>query len=78
MKVNKSDRRPKVTIQLPTKSVRKSFSLPEDLCSVLSEYTQFLSAYHAGKISEDSVLQSLLTRLSRDKAFKAWRAQRQA
>ena len=71
-------RRPRVTIQLPVKAVRRTFTLPEDLSSTLAEYSQFLSAYHADKVSEDSVVESLLNRLPRDKAFKAWRAERQA
>ena len=71
-------RSPKVRIALPSKPVRKTFALPESHAETLTQYAQFLTAYHSSKVTEDSILESLLSRLCRDKAFRAWQTQRQA
>jgi hypothetical protein len=71
-------RSPKVRIALPSKAIRKTFALQQSHAETLTLYAQFLSAYHSSKVTEDSILESLLSRLSHDKAFRAWQTQRQA
>jgi hypothetical protein len=71
-------RSPKVRIAIPSKAIRKTFALPQSQAETLTQYAEFLSAYHASRVSEETILESLLSRLSRDKAFRAWQTQRQA
>jgi hypothetical protein len=53
--------------------VRKFFNLKEASSSLLQEYSSFLSEHHKCKVHEDLVIESLITKLRKDKSFKAWR-----
>ena len=64
---------PRLQVDLPIVSQRKSFALKEPTIQLLTDYATFLSAHHGQKIEDDLVLEGLITGLSKDRLFQAWR-----
>lgn len=65
---------PRLSVPVPDSQVRKTFLLKRQLSSLLSEYTSFLSEHHSRRIDESLVVETLITKLAKDRHFKVWKA----
>lgn len=64
---------PRIAVELPVESQKKSFSLKAPTVKLLADYAAFLSAHYGLPIDEDRVLEGAIALLAKDRAFAAWR-----
>lgn len=60
----------KLKIDLPEEKIKTAFKLKPSSQKILKEYAIYLSDFHNKKVSEDTILDSMLEKLAKDKDFK--------
>lgn len=54
--------------------VRRSYSVQEEIATVLDEYAAFLSAFNGSKVTPGDIVGKLAAKLGKDPAFMAWKS----
>lgn len=75
MKVTKKQK-PALQIELPEDTTKCSFQLKKSVAEELRQYAEFLSDHHRAKVPEESVLETLLSKLAKDNLFKLWKKEK--
>lgn len=63
---------PKLMVELPVETQKRSFALKAPTLRTLTHYAEFLSAHYGTAIDEDRVLEGLIAELAKDRAFVQW------
>lgn len=67
---------PRIAVELPVTLQKKTFALKETSLRILATYAEFLSEHHGQKVEEERIIDSLIQRLSGDRAFGIWQRKR--
>ncbi len=68
-------KKPLITIARDV-SVRRSYSLSEEVAVMLDDYALFLSEFNSAKVSAGDVVDKLAARLAKDPMFVEWKKKR--
>ena len=67
---------PRIAVELPVTLHKKTFALKETSLRLLATYAEFLSEHHGQRVEEERIIDSLIQRLSGDRAFGIWQRKR--
>lgn len=72
-KKSEKGQKPVLKIEFPEAAPNCSFHLDKASLEALEQYSGFLSKHHNSVVSESRVIESLISRLSKDKLFRKWK-----
>lgn len=72
-KKSEKEQKPALKIEFPDTAPNCSFYLDKSSREALAQYSGFLSEHHNSTVSESRVIESLISKISKDKLFKKWK-----
>ena len=56
--------------------VKKRFAIKSSAAELLSSYTRFVSEFYGKPVKEDSIVEGLIAKLAKDKAWMKWQQEK--